>query len=144
MIRKAGPRDARSAARLAAKLWSGHSEEELWGELAELAADRKAAVFLAEENGRAVGFAQCQLRSDYVEGTQTKPVGYLEGVYVEPERRGRGLARELLALCEQWAKAQGCMEFASDCEWTNSISRQFHISAGFIEANRLICFTKKL
>ena len=85
MIRKAASRDARPAARLAGKLWGGHTEEELWQEMTELAADRKAAVFLAEENGKAVGFAQCQLRSDYVEGAKIKHFWYLEWIYVERE-----------------------------------------------------------
>lgn len=144
MIRKAASRDARPAARLAGKLWGGHTEEELWQEMTELAVDRKAAVFLAEENGKAVGFAQCQLRSDYVEGAKSKPVEYLEGIYVEPECRRKGVASELLRHCQQWAKAQGCAEFASDCEWSNSVSRQFHVGTGFREANRIICFLKKL
>jgi aminoglycoside 6'-N-acetyltransferase I len=46
--------------------------------------------------------------------------------------------------CEQWAKEKGCSEFASDCELDNEVSRQFHINLGFNEANRIICFTKKL
>ena len=43
-----------------------------------------------------------------------------------------------------WAKEQGCSEFASDCELTNAESLKFHLSVGFEEANRIICFTKKL
>lgn len=30
-----------------------------------------------------IGFAQCQLRCDYVEGTKTTPVGYLEGIFIK-------------------------------------------------------------
>ena len=91
-----------------------------------------------------IGFAQCQLRRDYVEGTSTSPVGYLEGIYVCPEYRGAGLARALLSRCEAWAREQGCSEFASDCELTNTASLAFHQALGFTEANRIICFTKKL
>ena len=36
----------------------------------------------ADEDGRPAGFAQCQLRRDYVEGTKTSPVGYPEGIFV--------------------------------------------------------------
>lgn len=91
-----------------------------------------------------MGFAQCQLRRDYVEGTESSPVGYLEGIFVAEEYRHQGVARKLLAACEIWAKEQGCTEFASDCELANTASLRFHLNVGFQEANRIICFTKKL
>lgn len=50
----------------------------------------------------------------------------------------------LLMACQNWAKEQGCVEFASDCELTNEESLRFHLNMGFEEANRIICFTKKL
>ena len=91
-----------------------------------------------------MGFAQCQLRHDYVEGTESSPVGYLEGIYAAPDCRRQGIAGALLAACERWAVKMGCTEFASDCELDNLESLAFHKSAGFTEANRIICFTKKL
>ena len=89
-------------------------------------------------------FAQCQLRRDYVEGTDTSPVGYLEGVFVLGEYRLRGYAKELLSCCENWAKQKHCSEFASDCELENDVSLRFHIAMGFEEANRIICFRKDI
>ena len=103
-----------------------------------------AAVFLYREQGEAVGFAQCQLRQDYVEGTETSPVGYLEGIYVREGARWQGIARSLLSACESWAKAQGCVEFASDCELSNIESQRFHRAVGFDEANRIVTYVKKL
>ncbi len=91
-----------------------------------------------------MGFAQCQLRRDYVEGTESSPVGYLEGIFVEESARGGGVAKALLSACEKWAGEQGCREFASDCELSNAVSLAFHLALGFQEANRIICFTKKL
>ena len=102
------------------------------------------AVFLAWEDARPVGFAQCQLRHDYVEGTSSSPVGYLEGIYVAEDFRKQGIAKEMLAACEAWAREQGCREFASDCELDNEESLRFHKKLGFQEANRIICFTKPL
>lgn len=143
MIRKAETRDYPAAAALAAKMWDADPEE-LIEEWKESEAAGEGAVFIAEENGRAVGFAQCALRHDYVEGTETSPVGYLEGVYVDEDCRRRGYAAQLLSACEEWAKEKGCREFASDCELTNTDSLKFHLSLGFQEANRIICFTKQL
>ena len=113
-------------------------------EWAELSAAGEGAVFVAKEAGAIIGFAQCGLRHDYVEGTKTSPVGYLEGVYVDEACRRRGHAARLLSACKSWAKEKGCREFASDCVLTNTDSLKFHLSLGFQEANRIICFTKKL
>ena len=57
---------------------------------------------------------------------------------------GKGIAKELLAECEAWAKSNGCQEFGSDCEIDNVDSLMFHKAVNFTEANRIICFTKKL
>lgn len=144
MVVKAKIADARAVAQLAGKMWVSHTIDDLTREFEELLADPEAAVFLYDVDGKAVGFAQCQLRHDYVEGTEHSPVGYLEGIYVEPDWRRNGIAGKLLSACESWARQQGCREFASDCEITNSESLRFHLGLGFTEANRIICFTKKL
>jgi len=144
MIYRATEKDIAELAALAVQLWDGHDEDELCAELAEYIKNGAAQFFIARENGIAIGFAQCQLRRDYVEGTSTSPVGYLEGIFVSEEYRDRGIARQLLCECEKWAKEAGCSEFASDCELTNSTSLAFHLAVGFEEANRIICFTKKL
>lgn len=144
MIVKAEEKDISAVAALAAALWPHHSARELEAEFAPLLGKKEAAVFLQLEGSTPVGFAQCQLRRDYVEGTETSPVGYLEGIYVAPACRHRGFACALLRACEDWAREMGCTEFASDCELTNSDSYAFHKSMGFAEANRIICFTKTL
>lgn len=144
MIRKALPSDLHSIARLALELWPANAFDELTDEFSELLDCSGCAVFLALYGDSPVGFAQCQLRSDYVEGTETSPVDYLEGIYVRPDFRHRGIARELLRACEGWAESLGCAEFASDCELDNNASLLFHLKMGFIEANRIICFTKQL
>ena len=144
MIQKASVSDAAAAAELALKLWPGHTPEELREEFSGLLAREDAAVLLAFWDGAAVGFAQCQLRRDYVEGTESSPVGYLEGIYVDEAFRGKGIARDLLSGCENWARSCGCREFASDCELDNHTSFRFHLRSGFREANRIICFVKPL
>lgn len=144
MIRKAEKADALAVAQLAAYMWDSHTGEDLACEFEELIDSGKAAVFLIDEESIPVGFAQCQLRYDYVEGTNSSPVGYLEGLFVKDGYRKHGYATELLNACEKWAKSCGCTEFASDCELDNATSIRFHQSVGFTEANRIVCFTKKL
>lgn len=143
-IRKAAEPDSATVAKLALRLWPSHEKIELESEFSALLNDPDAAVFLAYQNDMPIGFAQCQLRHDYVEGTSSSPVGYLEGIYVADGYRKIGIARNLLSACENWSKEAGCTEFASDCELINTQSLAFHLNVGFKEANRIICFTKHL
>lgn len=144
MIRKATQFDLEAVTMLAMRLWPEQARAELEPEFAALLDGDEAAVFLLFADGKAAGFAHCQLRHDYVEGTDSSPVGYLEGIYVEEALRRRGHARALLAAYETWAAGRGCTEFASDCELGNEASRAFHLHAGFDEANRIVCFAKRL
>ena len=144
MIRKASKNDIRIIADLAVLMWDNNSVDELTDEFSEILSKDDAQIFLKYEDDTPVGFAQCQLRYDYVEGTETTPVGYLEGIFIMEGYRKRGYAKELLNKCEMWAKDKGCKEFASDCEIDNDISFRFHKAMNFTEANRIICFTKKL
>ncbi len=144
MIRKAEKNDALIIARMAVLMWKDHTVEDLEGEFKEIICSDKGAVFLALADDQVIGFAQCQLRHDYVEGTSGGPVGYLEGIFVKEEYRNLGYAGKLLGKCEEWARKKDCREFASDCELHNKVSFKFHLKMGFSEVNRIICFTKKL
>ena len=144
MIDRATAADAGVVAHLAVQMWNSATEEELAADFASLISGKDAAVFLYRADDRPVGFAQCQLRRDYVEGTDSSPVGYLEGVFIEEGYRKNGYGKMLVAACERWAKEQGCTEFASDCELDNLQSLAFHLHAGFQETNRITCFTKRL
>lgn len=144
MIKQANLKDATILAQLAQELWPHHALPDLIKETQDFLAKPETAYFLAFQDSTPIGFAQCQLRHDYVEGTTTSPVGYLEGIYVQEEHRKKQVATHLLQACQNWAKEKNCREFASDCELDNEDSLRFHLAAGFIEANRIICFTKSL
>lgn len=144
MIYKAQKDDAVIVATLAAKVWTSATVELLVEEFNNYLVSEGSVIYLYIIDSIPIGFAQCQLRHDYVEGTETSPVGYLEGVYIEPDFRKLGYGKALIRACEDWAKCKGCTEFASDCELHNTDSLAFHLHSGFTEANRIICFTKKL
>lgn len=144
MVKSAEVNDLGVLAGLAALLWQNHTAEDLFHEFSKIMSKGESQFFLKYEKDMPVGFAQCQLRHDYVEGTETTPVGYLEGIFVKEGYRNKGYAKELLAECEAWAKRNGCHEFASDCEIDNIGSFRFHKAMNFAEVNRIICFTKRL
>lgn len=143
MIRQATKNDLNKISKMATSIYSA-SAVQLKKEFLKHIEHPDCAVFIKEVDGKIAGFAECGLRHDYVEGTKTSPVGYFEGVYVSPEHRKKGFAKELLTACEDWTKKKGCTEFASDCEYCNLNSQTFHKRVGFQEANRIVCYTKKL
>ena len=103
------------------------------------------ANFIARSaDGNAVGLVEAALRHDYVNGCQTSPVAFLEGIYVAPPHRRHGTARQLVAAVEQWARAHGCSEFASDAGIDNIGSHRMHAALGFEETQRVVYFRKAL
>ncbi len=110
----------------------------------DILASSEQEAFLCDDGGSAVGFVHVSLRKDYVEGTESSPVGYLEALYVEPPFRQRGIARELTRLAEAWAAGKGCTEMGSDAHADNLTSHAFHTKVGYKEAARLVAFTKKI
>lgn len=144
MVKKASNEDRRVLAELAVQMWDSHNVDELELKFEEIINSESADFFIKYVDNEPVGFAQCSLRVDYVEGTDSSPVGYLEGIFIDANCRNNGYAKELLSACEKWAKERGCKEFASDCELDNADSLQFHIAMGFEETNRIICFKKDI
>lgn len=110
-----------------------------------LAQPQGAVAFLAiGADGRARGFAEAALRRDYVKGTESSPVGFLEGWYVVPKARGNGAGRALIAAVEQWTREQDCSELASDALLDNEPSRRAHAGRGFEETERVVNFRERL
>ena len=144
MVKKAKKDDITVIAELAVQMWDVDTIQELIDDIFDNMAKEDAQYFIKYVDSEPVGFAECQLRYDYVEGTDSSPVGYLEGIFVKEEFRHRGFAKEILTECEKWTKEKGCTECASDCELDNEDSWHFHMAMGFIEAGRIICFKKEL
>jgi aminoglycoside 6'-N-acetyltransferase I len=94
--------------------------------------------------GEVMGFVEAAIRSDYVNGTQTSPAGFLEGIYVLPPFRRQGIARALVQGAAEWAQANGCSEFASDALLDNHESHAMHRALGFSETERVVCFVRRL
>lgn len=102
------------------------------------------AVLIAEdEAGAPLGFAELSVRA-YAEDCSTDRVGFLEGWYVTPEARRRGVGGRLVLASEDWARTQGCREFASDAVLDNTVGIAAHRALGFADAGRLQCFRKDL
>jgi len=139
--------DADAWRELRAELWLEESAGEHAGEVAEFFSGRRRIpleVLLAEDaEGRPLGFAELSIRS-YAEGCTTDHVAFLEGWYVVPGARRRGVGRALVEAAEAWGRAQGCTEFASDALLDNHASAAAHQALGFDEVAQIRCFRKVL
>jgi len=100
-------------------------------------------VFVAEANGRLVGFLELDFRK-YAPGCTSSPVAFIEGWYVEPESRGQGVGRALIEAADAFARADGHHEIASDAEIENTQGIAAHRALGFDEIERVVDFRRSL
>jgi aminoglycoside 6'-N-acetyltransferase I len=144
IIRRADAEDKPDWLRMRLLLWTYATAEGFASQLDPTLADPDMAVFIAAlPDGRRVGFLEAGMRA-YGEGCETSPVGYVEGIYVDEDLRGRGVALRLMRAAEDWARGMGCHEIASDTWLENEASIQMHLRLGYEEMERLVHFAKKL
>lgn len=131
--------------KMAMALFKDYEEEELSLSLKQTIKDTKQQVFLVQdEEEHYLGFAIGSIRTDYVEGATSSPTGYLEAIYVQPNARKSGVARQLVALVEAWAKERNCTQLGSDTwEW-NKAAQAFHKRIGFKEEDVLVHYIKDI
>lgn len=146
-VRPVQPSDAQAWLEMRSELWSDGSKSEHAAEIESFfsGASTEPAAVLVAENGTLglAGFVELSIRP-CAEGCQTSRVGYLEGWYVRSETRGRGVGRALVQAAEDWARSQGCTEFASDAQAGNEASVEAHLALGFSDAGLIRCFRKDL
>ena len=145
-IRAATPSDAAAWLELRHALWPDSERATHAREIERFLAGALSVplhVLLAFDGGRAVGLAELNIRP-YAEGCSTDRVGFLEGWYVVPEARRRGIGTALVRAAERWAIERGCTELASDAEHDNRLSQKAHHALGFEEVGQIRCFRKDL
>lgn len=99
---------------------------------------------VAERDGALVGFAEVGLRSHANGCDPVRPVGFLEGWYVAPGQRRRGIGRRLMRAAERWCRARGCREMASDTWADHRASVRAHRALGYHVEGRFVNFRKTL
>lgn len=127
-------------------LWHEHTEEHLFAEVDMMLTrpDRYAGFLAVDDAAGPVGFAEVSIRHDSVSGCKTSPVAFLEGIYVAPEARRKGVAGLLVHAVEAWARQKGMTELGSDAYADNTVSHAMHRSLGFEDTERVVFFRKAL
>lgn len=121
-------------------LWPDASEPEHLREMADVLSRGHFVMLAFDNDGLAIGFVEVSKRNDYVNGTASSPVGFLEGVYVAPSHRRQGVCRALVCAASTWVAAEGCSEFASDSLAENLDAHAAHRALGFVEMERVVYF----
>ncbi len=147
-IRPVQARDAEAWLAMRARLWPAADAGELAREARGFAAGGEKgildAVFLAEDDrARPLGFLELSVRA-FSDGCDSMPVPHVEGWYVEVSARRQGFGRALVRAAEDWARARGFTELASDAELDNAAAQCAHDRCGFEEVDRLVKFRKRL
>ncbi|MEO6260394.1 MAG: GNAT family N-acetyltransferase [Thermoanaerobaculia bacterium] len=150
ITRPARPSDLETLAHLRHSLWPEGTTIEHQRELEAIvtgawSGQSPYVVFVTEgEDGRPAGFAEVTLRSHADGCDPSRPVGYLEGWYVEEPRRRTGHGAALLRAAEAWARAEGAREMASDTWIDSELSQSVHEALGFEVVDRVVTYRKKI
>lgn len=137
--------DFPSLLEMSLKLWTDFDKSELEELLKRTSESKKTKIIMANElSKKGIGFSIFSIRTDYVEGAEKSPTGYLEGIFVEPESRKMGIAKKFIQLGEEWCKENACTQIGSDTWLTDKESREFHKKVGFWEEEEIVHFLKNI
>jgi len=137
-IRAATTSDLHNWVALRVQLWSDTSLGQHNDEAGEILAGsfEDGVAFLDVSSGDIIrGFAEASIRRDHVNGCESSPVAFLEGIFVRPDHQGSGIGRQLLKSVQSWALERGVTELASDAHIDNVASQAF---------DRVVYFRKPL
>ncbi len=149
-VRQAQLSDRNELAKMRALLWPDTAPDEHLKELDDALHNGSNGTLpmmilvLSDEGGALFGFLEVGLRSHADGCNPARPVGFVEGWFVHQEFRNRGLGREMMRSAEDWARAQGCLEMASDALIDNLGSQRAHEALGFEVVDRCVHFRKGL
>jgi aminoglycoside 6'-N-acetyltransferase I len=149
-VRKAQKEDRNELAKMRALLWPDTSLEEHLQELDDALNNKTIGtlpmtiLISYDADGPLIGFLEVGMRSHADGCNPAHPVGFVEGWFVEEKFRNRGVGRELMRAAEDWARAHGCLEMASDTWIDHEESQRAHEALGFEVVDRCVHYRKEL
>lgn len=143
-VRQMDANDRAIWAEMRIALWPDETPQEHAKMADELLSDGDVWGLIAEAiDGTAIGFAEIAVRK-YANGCDTRPVAFLEGVWVKPQFRRRGIGARLIAHAETFLAARGFRELGSDTGIDDRTSQLAHLAWDFSETERVVYFRKVL
>ena len=100
-------------------------------QLRELLQDEAKPIFIAEEDGRVVGYCFCQIR-DYTGSTvqADRKELYIDDLCVDENCRGQHIGKTLYDYANAYAKAAGCQFLTLNVWCGNESAMKFYENAG--------------
>ncbi|BAB75916.1 N-acetyltransferase family protein [Anabaena sp. FACHB-709] len=94
-------------------------------------ADQERSVFLVAENqGQLVAFVAATVEQE-IPIYRTKEFGFIHDIWVEPEYRQQGIARQLVEITIERCRQMGVAQIRLDTAAINKAARKFFKSCGF-------------
>ena len=107
---------------------NAHQRYEVW--LRRTIENPEGAFFVAEENGGIVGFVLGQVQEEYAMYT-TGRYGMIHELWVEPERRRQGVARQLMLAALDLFRQAGVHQARLDSATANTGAQRLFAACGF-------------
>jgi ribosomal protein S18 acetylase RimI-like enzyme len=107
-----------------------HPEERYRGWLGDRAEDERSVFLVAEREGRLVAFLVGTVENE-IPIYRVKRYGFIHDVWVEPEYRNEGIARQLVMLAVEGFRAMGVEQVRLDTAAQNGVARKLFEGCGF-------------
>jgi|SRR5262245_7427826 len=146
VIRPVEPGDAAVWERMRTALWpddTGSHAADIARFFSPQRSEPLEVLLACSGSGASIGFVELSIRA-YAPGCTSDRVAFVEGWYVEPGYRRRGVGAALMRAAEEWGRANQCTELGSDTQLWNEPSIDAHKALGFEEVERLVAFRKSL
>jgi GNAT superfamily N-acetyltransferase len=79
-----------------------------WRDAEARCAEKHGAMFIAEQDGRKVGWASAyEEHGELFIAAPERRHGFIAEIFVTPEARGQGHGKALIAACEAWSRDRG-------------------------------------
>jgi GNAT superfamily N-acetyltransferase len=132
-IRRAEAGDANAIAGLLDQLGYPTAQAEVPGRLERFERDRRAAILVAEREGRVIGLATAHVLTVLNRG---RDVAWLTALVVDESARGMGVGRGLVAAVEDFARAAGCERLSVTTHEDRKVAQAFYPRIGLDATGR--------
>jgi GNAT superfamily N-acetyltransferase len=127
-IRAAVSADADAIARLLDQLGYPALAADIPARLAQIAEHGRAAVFVAEQDGRPVGLATSHIITPI---NHPHDVAWLTSLVIDESVRGTGVGRALVSAVEEFARSMGCERLSVTTAEHRAGAQAFYPRLGF-------------
>ncbi len=99
-------------------------------ELADIISNDNKPVFVADENGKTLGYSFCVFKTPSIPSMQPVKTLYIDDLCVDENCRGGGIGKKLFEFVKDFAKQSGCYNLTLNVWECNPGAKAFYESCG--------------